>query len=192
MHEKRQLLAWWNMNQRVYALFGMAGPLVAYISIGISIALSPWFSWQTSALSDLGHAVKSEVAPIFNLGQLLAGLLVMIYIVAAFRKHAKYTSVFLAVSSFSLQLIAVFDEVYGLLHFAVSVLFFASLGFASVMYSWEKRSNLAVVAFIVIVASWLLYWAQAYSAGAAVPELISSLAAAAWIVRSAIGIYLNK
>jgi hypothetical membrane protein len=32
------------MKKRFYALFGVVGPLVAYISMGVSIVLSPWFS----------------------------------------------------------------------------------------------------------------------------------------------------
>ena len=66
------------MEERVYALFGVVGPLVAYISMGVSIVLSPWFSWESNALSDLGHAFRSEVASIFNFGLLLAGFLMMI------------------------------------------------------------------------------------------------------------------
>ncbi|MCK4483018.1 hypothetical protein KAU55_07295, partial [Candidatus Bathyarchaeota archaeon] len=61
------------MNEKTYALFGVIGSLLAYFSIGVSIALSPWFSWETNALSDLGHAVNSGVAPIFNFGLLLSG-----------------------------------------------------------------------------------------------------------------------
>ena len=66
------------MEKRFYALFGFFGPLAAYISIGVSIVLSPWFSWESNALSDLGHAVKSEVASIFNFGLLLAGFLLIV------------------------------------------------------------------------------------------------------------------
>lgn len=58
------------MHDRVYALFGVIGPLLAYVFIGVSIMLSPWFTWESSALSDLGHSVNSEVASIFNIGLL--------------------------------------------------------------------------------------------------------------------------
>ena len=49
------------MNERVYALFGVFGPLLVYVSITVSLVLSPWFSWETNALSDLGHSVTSDV-----------------------------------------------------------------------------------------------------------------------------------
>ena len=88
------------MEERVYALFGVFGPLLLYISIAVSLVLSPWFSWETNTLSDLGHAVNSDVAAIFNLGLLLAGFLLMLYASTVFKKHAKYSSYCLLVSTF--------------------------------------------------------------------------------------------
>ena len=176
------------MNARAYALLGIAGPLVAYISIGASIALSPGFSWEKSALSDLGHSVKSQAAPIFNLGLLLAGFLIMVYAVTVFKRHAKYTSIFLVMSALSLQLVATFDEVYGFLHVVVSVMLFLSLGAASLTYVIERRSCLAIVAFIIGLISWALYGMKMYSLGVAVPETISTVMAVSWMIYSAIRI----
>ena len=104
------------MNERLYSFFGFASIIVAYISITISILLSPWFSWQKNALSDLGHATRSSVSPIFNLGLLLGGFLMMVYANTVFKKYAKYTSVCLNISAFSLQLVATFNEIYGLVY----------------------------------------------------------------------------
>ena len=97
------------MKERVYALFGVFGPLLLYLSIGISLVLSPWFSWESNALSDLGHSVNSPAASIFNLGLLLAGFLLMIYATTVFKKHAKYSSFCLLVSTFLVQLLAAFN-----------------------------------------------------------------------------------
>ena len=180
------------MNERKYALFGVLAPLTAYIAIGLSISLSPWFSWWRNALSDLGHASKSDVAPIFNFGLVSTGLLIIIYSCTIMRRHAKYTSYCLLISGFLLQLVAVFDEVYGFLHYLVSVLFFMSLGFASITYAIEKRSLLAVATFIVGLSSWMLYWMGIYSAGVAVPETISSVAVTLWVIPSALSILFNK
>lgn len=180
------------MDERVYALFGIAAFLVAYISIGVAIALSPWFSWQRNALSDLGHSTRSGVAPVFNLGLLLAGSLLTVYAATAFRKHARYTSLSVAVSAFLLQSVATFDEVYGFLHFAVSVLFFTSLGVTSILYAVERKSLLALIAFTIGIGSWILYGLGIYRAGIAVPETISSLAIVALLASSAIKIYIGK
>ena len=176
------------MNKRVYALLGIVGPLIAYISIGVSIALSPWFSWEKSALSDLGHAVKSQAAPIFNLGLLLAGFLIMVYAVTVFKRHAKYTSIFLVMSALSLQLVATFDEVYGFLHVVVSVMLFLSIGAASLTYAIERKSYLAGATFMIGLISWVLFGMKTYSLGVAVPETISTVMAVSWMIYSAIRI----
>ena len=177
------------MDERMWSLLGVIGPLTAYVFIGFSIASAPWFSWSENALSDLGHALGSNVAPYFNFGLAFAGLLVLIYAVTVFRRHAKLSSLCLAASAFSLQLIAVFDEVYGSLHLTVSVLFFVSIGIASIVYAMEKGSLLAAIAVVVGLASWISYWAGIYDAGIAVPEIISATAVVSWIVWSAWKIY---
>ncbi len=180
------------MNHKIGSLLGIIGPTIGYVAIAVSIAFSPWFRWERHALSDLGHAMRSDVAAIFNLGLLLTGLLILIYAVTVFRKHAPYTSFFLATVGFSLQLVATYDEVYGPLHTVVSILFFASLGFASLVYAAETKSYLAVAAFLVGSLSWALYGAKIYSAGVAVPETISTVAAVIWIMYSAAKLYRGK
>lgn len=180
------------MNDRIYALFGVVGPLLAYALIGVSIALSPWFSFGTNALSDLGHAVNSGVASLYNFGLLLAGFLLTIYAFKALKKYARWTSYSLAFSAFALQLVAVFDEVYGVLHFVVSLLFFVSLGPTSILYAIERKSYLAATAFIIGLISWIFYWLGTYSSGVAVLENISSIAVASWIILSAIKICMSK
>ena len=180
------------MRKEICALFGVVGPLVGYVSIGVSIALSPWFSWGRNALSDLGHAVKSGVAPIFNFGLMLTGFLIMIYAVTVLRGYARRTSYSMVISAFILQLVAAFNEVYGLLHFVVSFLFFISLGPTSILYATERKSSLAVIASIIGLLSWVFYWARIYNAGVAVPETISTLAVLLWIISSAFKIYIGK
>jgi len=180
------------MSERKYALFGMVGPLVAYFFIGVSIVLSPWFSWWLNALSDLGHSVDSDVASLYNFGLLLAGFFMMIYSMTALKDYAKYTSYCLLASALMLQLVATFDEVYGPLHIIVSILFFVSLGFASIVYAVEGKSILALTAFVIGLGSWILYWAGIYNAGVAVPETISSVVTVSWVMLSAIKIYLGK
>ena len=180
------------MSERNYALFGLVAPLIAIFFIVVSILLSPWFSWWSNALSDLGHSVNSDVAPLFNFGLLLSGFLTILYSITSFRNHAKYTSYVLVIVGLSLQLVATFDEVYGSLHFQVSVLFFMALGFASISYIIEKRSVLAFAALIIGSVSWILYGLEIYSAGIAVPETISSIATVTWVMLSALRLYFDK
>lgn len=179
------------LREKNYALFGIIGPIVAYLFIAVSIVLSPWFSWGSNALSDLGHSGR-DVAPLFNFGLLLSGFCIILYAVTCFSKYAKYTSYMLIAAGLALQLVATFDEVYGSLHFLVSVLFFAALGFSSLTYVVEKKSVLAFAALIVGLVSWILYGLDVYSSGIAVPEFISSIAAVAWVMFSAFKIYFGK
>ena len=180
------------MNKKYYSLFGFLGPLTALFFIGISIVMSPWFSWSINALSDLGHSVDSNMAPLFNFGLLLSGFFIIFYSILSLRNHAKYTSMLLVVTGLMLQLIATFDELYGSFHFIVSVLFFASLGIASISYVIEKRSILTFVAFVVNIVSWIFYGIGTYSTGISVPEIISSITTTIWIMQSALKIYLNQ
>jgi hypothetical membrane protein len=91
-----------------------------------------------------------------------------------------------------LQLVAAFDEVYGSLHFQVSVLFFVALGFASLSYVIEKRSVIAFASLIIGFGSWILYGMEIYSVGIAVPETISSMASVVWVMQSALRIHFGK
>jgi hypothetical membrane protein len=180
------------LTDRNYSLFGIFGPLTAFIFISVSILLSPWFSWENNALSDLGHSINSDVAPIFNFGLLLSGFFTVLFSLTSFRKQTKYTCYFLMLSGLALQLVATFNEVYRPLHFQVSVLFFLSLCFVSLTYIIEKKSILAVIALIVGIASWILYGLEIYSTGIAVPETLSSMAISVWVMWSALRDYLNK
>jgi hypothetical membrane protein len=180
------------LNDRYYALTGVLGPIIAIICIVVAISLSPWFSWESNALSDLGHSVNSEVAPIFNFGLLLSGFFIVIYSLTSFSKVSKYTYCLLVIVGLALQLVATFNEVYRFLHFQVSVLFFAALGLASISYIIEKKSILAVGALIFGSISWILYALEIYKAGIAVPETISTIATATWVVISALRIYFQS
>ena len=179
-------------EEKNYALLGIIGPFVTYFSILVSILYAPWFSWQKNALSDLGHSLNSGVAPIFNLGLFFTGFIVIIYAITVLKKHAKYTSFCLIVSAIILQLVATFDEVYGFLHGLVAVLFFLSIWSTSIVNAIEKKSLLALVAFLTGLFSFVLFEMNVYGAGIAVPEIISFGAVATVIQISAIKIYREK
>ncbi len=179
------------MQERVYALFGIFGPLLVYFSIAASLVLAPWFSWENNALSDLGHAEDSNVAFIFNFGLLFSGFLLMIYALTAFKKHAKYSSLCLLVSTFLVQLLAAFNEAYGSLHYAVAVPHFVMLSLTSIVYTVEKRSAVALITFVTVLGSWTIYALKIFNIGIAVPETISKIVVL-WIMISAIKIYTNK
>jgi hypothetical membrane protein len=179
------------MEDKAYALFGIFGSLLLYISIIISLILSPWFSWENNALSDLGHSVTSDAAAIFNTGLLLSGFLLMVYTVTIFKKHAKYSSYCLLISTFFVQLVATFNETYGPIHFAVVVPHFIMLSLTSIVYTVERKSTFAFSTFLIVMFSWLIYTLDIFNVGIAVPETISKIVIL-WIMYSAIKIYRSK
>ena len=174
--------------RRWYELLGVAGSIIAFIAIAVSIHLSPWFLWDSNALSDLGNAVHSDVASIFNLGLSLASMSILVFTVTVFRRYAKYSSVGLGASAVFLQLTATFDEAYGRLHFFASVFFFVAISITAIAFAIEKRSRVALYAFVMIVAVWLLYGFRSYG-GIAVPEAVSSAVVAGLLVYSSFEIY---
>lgn len=84
---------------------------------------------------------------------------------------------------------ATFDEVYGALHFAVSVLLFSCLGVTAIVYALEKQSRLAVGVFILNLVAWSVYGLNLFEIGIAVPETISSIAVVVLLWKTAAKIY---
>ncbi|MCW4021720.1 MAG: DUF998 domain-containing protein [Candidatus Bathyarchaeota archaeon] len=179
------------MKERMDALFGILGPLMVYVSILVSLVISPWFNWETNALSDLGHAVTSNAAPIFNGGLFLAGFFLMLYSITAFKKHANYSSTCLLISSFFVQMLAVINEAYGSLHYVAAVPHFLTLSLTSIVYGYEKKSKFAIATFLVVMLTWLMYSLNVFNMGIAVPETMSKLVLL-WIMWSGIKILRNK
>ena len=115
----------------------------------------------------------------------------MIYAATVFKKHARYSSFCLLVSTFLVQLLAAFNEVYGSLHYAMAVPHFVMLSLTSIVYTIEKRSAIALITFIIVLGSWILYGLNIFNIGIAVPETISKIVVS-WIMISAIKIYISK
>jgi hypothetical membrane protein len=165
------------------AVYLFLAVLALYSSIGISVVLSPWFSWTGNALSDLGNVSHSSVAPIFNVGLLTTGFLLILYAMFSLRGTASKTAWSLALTGFSLQVVGGLNENYGILHFYVSVLLFLMLLVTSMIYLFEKKSKLALLVLVAVIP-WLLYSQQIFFRGEALPELISSLVVLPWLMSS--------
>jgi hypothetical membrane protein len=77
----------------------------------LAARLSGRFNPLTNALSDLGHATRSPVAPIFNLGLSLGGFLLAPSGALCAYKRSRLVGATLVASGFLLNLVGVFDEV---------------------------------------------------------------------------------
>ncbi len=170
------------MASQKYWIFALLGPATAYAFIAISIALSPWFSWGSNALSDLGHATRSDVAVYYNLGLFLGGFFLIAYGLLGLRTKKPWTAVSLIIAGLALQAVGVFDEVYGDPHSWASVAIFLMLWVTMAVYTWEGRSFVALALFLVYVPQWVLWWLDIYGGGVAIPETLSSATATLWLV----------
>lgn len=164
------------------ALYGIFALITLYSSIFISISISPWFKWTENALSDLGNLSHSS-ASIFNFGLLISGLLTILYSIKALAFHAPRTSYFLAFNGLCLQLVALFCENYGIIHFYVSVLLFASLVFSSMAYFFEEKCYLSLIVLLEIPI-WTLHFQGFLFRGVAIPEILSSFLMLPWLFRT--------
>lgn len=165
---------------RMSTLFGIGAIIALYGGIFMAISRAPWFSWTENALSDLGN-LRYEAAPIFNIGLLVAGLLLILYSTTALREHAPKTSYFLAFTGFAMQLVGLLCENYGRIHFYVSVLLFLSLPFAAMSYFAERRCYLTWLVFAA-VPLWILYFQGGLFNGVAIPEIFSSFVMLPWLL----------
>ncbi len=170
------------MKVHVYRMSGVIGLSIGYCGILLSIILSPWFSLRENALSDLGHATSSNVAALFNITLVLTGFILYNYSVRYLVNRYRFSGYLLAITSFFLILVGVFDEVYGGIHWFVSLCFFMLLGATSIVYSVEAHNFLGITAFIIGLSSWAILWSKVFKIGAAVPELVSIIAVSIWII----------
>ncbi len=142
------------------------------LCVAIAALLSPWFNIWENALSDLGHAKHSPVAPIFNLG-LVTGGIIIAFTISALRLKETVPKIILSLTGYFLVLIGVFDEVYGMLHFIVSVLFFLCLLSFLIYYGISRKRIDPVILVMINIIVWYLHFVKDLPPGAAIPELIS-------------------
>ncbi|MHA2135621.1 MAG: DUF998 domain-containing protein, partial [Candidatus Thorarchaeota archaeon] len=122
-------------------LAGIIGPIIALVCIFLAIAISPSFTWEGNALSDLGHYTRTDIGPnplvraiIFNSGLITAGVLTLFTTIAFIRDlNDTITRIgmlpFVSAELFLIG-IGVFSENFGSIHFLVSVGFFLSFPWA--------------------------------------------------------------
>jgi hypothetical membrane protein len=156
-------------------LLVLVSVIIPLASIITAASTSGWFNILDNALSDLGHATQSKVAPLFNAGLVLGGVLAYTVAITSRDVKRRYNAVLLF-SALMLIFIGVFNEVYGKLHFYVSVLFFTGLLFFTAICALDNELSLslrstAIVVILVMITSWILHYTLEIPRGAALPEL---------------------
>ena len=143
--------------------------------IALAILLSPWFSLWDNALSDLGHAVRSVAAPVFNFGLVLGGFLIVACALLYMLGFSRVKALIQICLGFTLALIGVYDEVYGVLHLAVSIVFFVGLIAYLLLLGFMDKKVLPVLVALAHFAIWFAHLGYNVPPGAALPELAAVL-----------------
>ena len=177
---------------RKFLIFGVIGPIASLALIFADIGLSPWYSWYSNALSDLGVHPYSYL---FNGGLIFEAIMNLIFVVALYRIGAakKHVAVLLAISGISLGLVGVFNETHHLEHllfaliyfilFPLSILLFASSITSGKGYSRSLSFFCAVVGLLTILVG-ILQDFNVFNTGLGlgVYEMIEAVLLSLWVV----------
>lgn len=128
------------INGRSLLFFGIVGPFIAILFVVLDILLSPWYSWYTNALSDLGVHPYSFL---FNGGLIFEAVSNLLFAVAL--KKLNYagtaTATVLAVSGISLGFVGIFNENYHLEHLTFALIYFILFPAGIIMFSSGSRAG---------------------------------------------------
>jgi hypothetical membrane protein len=181
-------------NVKLLRFGGLCGILGSVLSIALVLAatlLSPWFSWENNALSELG---VGEVYLLFN-GAMLIGGVFIFFFALALREYFEGNRVvriganLIIVASICLALVGVFTFDMMLLHGIVSLgpLLLAPLGFVFIGFGTEESKirkfsiGCGVAALISILILPMVILILPFEVGFAVPEITNTIITTVWL-----------
>jgi len=178
-------------SDRSLLLFGLIGPLLTLILIFTDIAVSPWYSWSTNALSDLGVHTYSYL---FNGAVIIGGLSELIFFIYLGIKVKEFHGIYivLVIGSISLAMVGVFNEKSpDDLHLIFALLYFILFPVSAMIVgarTLRKRRGFSIysvlsglIALAVILYGILfIFKTIPHSVGLGVPETIEAIILAAW------------
>ncbi len=121
-------------------IFGIIGPVIAISFTILDISLSPWYSWGSSALSDLG---VHQYSFLFNGGLIIEAIANLIFAIGLRKLNLanSATASTLAVAGVSLGLVGIFNENYHPLHLIFALTYFIIFPIAIIAFSSGKRNS---------------------------------------------------
>ena len=173
---------------------GIIGIIVPMIMIMTAVQLSPWFSWQTNVLSDLG---VHDVSLLFNSALILGGILTIVFSLglrSLLEKKPINTMAIISIllGAICLILIGIFTLSQPLIHTIVAYGYFTlmpigliliAIGTQKTMLRWFSLAiGIASLLAIYILPSILTI----LSIGFGVPELIETTLLEIWVLVVAI------
>jgi hypothetical membrane protein len=163
-------------------LCGVIAPALSFSLIFYAIAISPWFSWQTNALSDLGVHRHASALP-FNVALISGGVLTAILVIGVGQWVGpgwlgRAGTVFSFIGAVALGLTGAFPEnrlgphwISALTYFLATPIGYALLG--AEIWRQGRRAH-GAVAISAALAAFLVIAAMPHD-GLAVPELVAAL-----------------
>jgi hypothetical membrane protein len=181
-----------HMLMRLGGLCGILGSVLSLVMVFAATVISPWFRWDTNALSELG---VGEVSLVFNSAVVIGGVLNFIFALGA-RKYLSERRVIrigvalIMLSSVCLALVGIFTVAYHFAHAIVSLGYFVSAptGFILIGLGTERGTIrtpsivTGIAALLAILIMPMMFLVMPFKVGFAVPEMIEALILAAWIV----------
>ena len=180
-------------NQTFIRLGGLCGIIGSVLTIiMVFAALSPWFRWDTNALSELG---VGEVSLLFNSAVMIGGVLSLLF---AFGIHeymirgrlVKAGTALIMLSSLALVLVGIFTienhtlhAIVALGYFILTPIGFMLIGFGAKENKFKELSiAIGIAALISILVLPVILLNMPFKVGFAVPEMTEALILAIWEV----------
>jgi len=181
-----------HMLIRLGGLCGILGSVLSLVMVFAATVISPWFRWDTNALSELG---VGEVSLVFNSAVVIGGVLNFIFALGvrkylSERRVVRIGAALVMLSSVCLAFVGIFTVAYHFAHAIVSLGYFVSAptGFILIGLGTERDTirTLSIVtgiaALLAILILPMIFLVVPFKVGFAVPEMIEALILAAWIV----------
>ncbi len=181
-----------HMLLRLGGLCGILGSAFSLVMVFAATVFSPWFRWDTNALSELG---VGEVSLIFNSAVVVGGVLNFIFALGvrkylSGRRVVRIGVALIMLSSVCLALVGIFTIAYHFAHAIVSLGYFVSapIGFILIGLGTERDTirTLSIVtgiaALLAILILPMIFLIMPFKVGFAVPEMVEVLIIAAWMV----------
>ena len=167
---------------RIAGLCGVIAPILSFGLIFYAVAISPWFSWEANALSDLGRYPRLSALP-FNVALVAGGVLNVVLVFGMGRwigpgPLGRLGTVASLVGAMALGLIGVFPENVRVPHWTAAATYFlvTPVGYALVGAElWRKGRRAHGAAAVASAVGAFLIMTSLPHDGLAVPELIAAL-----------------
>ena len=188
---------------RLGGIAGIASPVIGILMVFLSIYFSPWFVWESNALSDLGveQAGGTQIAIyLFNIGMIIAGSLIALFVVLTrsilpSNRRNKIAYAILFIGGINLALIGIFTENFPMIHRTVAMMYFVTTPISLMIIGSGKIASdrafgifsigAGAVALVVILGLILsmvgISVGEIYPEGAAIPEIVEAIILGLWV-----------